>query len=82
MVDRSQELEQRLEHQVSIDPHPPQQAMDCQIAFNCAPPFAFNNDPALVRDEGAETGGAEPHTAEQSRSRRAASGEPEVMRGS
>jgi hypothetical protein len=31
---------------------------------------------------GAETGVAEPHIAEQSRSWRAASGEPEVMRGS
>src|SRR4030088_337761 len=32
--------------------------------------------------DGAETGGAEPHIAEQSRSWRAASGEWEVMRGS
>lgn len=54
----------------------------CQIAFNCDPPFAFNSDPASVRDAGAETGGAEPHIAEQSRSWRAASGEREVMRGS
>jgi hypothetical protein len=46
----------------------------CQIAFNCDPPFASNSDP--------ETGGAEPHIAEQSRSWRAASGEREVMRGS
>jgi hypothetical protein len=31
--------------------------------------------------DGAETGGAEPHIAEQSRSWRAASGEWEFMRG-
>ena len=42
------------------------------------PPFAAKNDPF----DGAETGGAEPHIAEQSRSWRAASGEREVMRGS
>ena len=35
-----------------------------------------------VKSDGAETGGAEPHIAEQSRSWRAASGEREVMRGS
>src|SRR5262249_38588373 len=34
----------------------------CQIAFNCDPPFAFNSDPASVRNDGAETAGAEPHT--------------------
>src|SRR6516225_11882531 len=45
----------------------------CQIAFNCDPPFASNSDPASVRN-GAETGGAEPHIAEQSRSWRTASG--------
>ena len=50
----------------------------CQIARNCAPLFASKTDPS----EGAETGGAEPHTAEQSRSWRAAIGEREVMRGS
>jgi hypothetical protein len=59
---------------------------DCQIASNPDPSFACNNDPASVREwfgsDGAETGGAEPHIAEQSRSRRAASGEREVMRGS
>jgi hypothetical protein len=53
-----------------------------RIAFNCDPPFASNSDPASVRNDGAETGGAEPHIAEQSRSWRAASGEREVMRGS
>jgi NAD(P)-dependent dehydrogenase (short-subunit alcohol dehydrogenase family) len=42
------------------------------------PPFAAKKDPF----DGAETGGAEPHIAEQSRSWRAASGEREVMRGS
>ena len=42
------------------------------------PRFAFKNDPS----DGAETGGAEPQIAEQSRSWRAAIGEQEVMRGS
>ncbi len=42
------------------------------------PLFASKNDPS----DGAETGVAEPHIAEQSRSWRAASGEQEVMRGS
>jgi hypothetical protein len=42
------------------------------------PHFASKNDPP----DGAETGVAEPHIAEQSRSWRAASGEQEVMRGS
>ena len=50
----------------------------CQIAPNSDPLFASKNDPF----EGAETGGAEPHIAEQSRSWRAASGDREVMRGS
>ena len=50
----------------------------CQIAPKCDPLFAAKNDPF----DGAETGGAEPHIAEQSRSWRAASGEREVMRGS
>jgi hypothetical protein len=53
----------------------------CQIAFNCDPAFASNNDPAVVRNGRAETGGAEPCIAEQSRSWRAASGEREAMRG-
>jgi exonuclease III len=51
---------------------------ECQIAPKCDPLFAAKNDPF----DGAETGGAEPHIAEQSRSWRAASGEREVMRGS
>jgi hypothetical protein len=42
------------------------------------PLFASKNDPP----DRAETGVAEPHIAEQSRSWRAASGEQEVMRGS
>jgi hypothetical protein len=42
------------------------------------PLFASKNDPS----DGAETGVAEPHIAEQSRSWRAASGEQKVMRGS
>ena len=42
------------------------------------PLFASKNDPS----DGAETGVAEPHIAEQSRSWRAASGVQEVMRGS
>jgi hypothetical protein len=42
------------------------------------PRFAFKNDPS----DGAETGGAEPQIAEQSRSWRAAIGEREIMRGS
>ena len=50
----------------------------CQIAAKCDPLFASNNDPS----DGAETGGSEPHIAEQSRSWRAANGEQEVMRGS
>jgi hypothetical protein len=50
----------------------------CQIASKCAPLFAAKNDPF----DGAETGGAAPHIAEQSRSWRAASGERAVMRGS
>ena len=58
------------------------EAVECQIAFNCDPPFAFNNDPASVRNGRAETGGAEPRIAEQSRSWRAAGGEREVMLGS
>jgi len=40
--------------------------------------FASKNDPS----DGAETGVAEPHIAEQSRSWRAAGGVQEVMRGS
>ena len=54
------------------------QAPDCQIASKCDPLFAAKNDPF----DGAETGGAEPHIAEQSRSWRAASGERAVMLGS
>ena len=50
----------------------------CQIASKCDPLFAAKNDPF----DGAETGGAEPHIAEQSRSWRSASGEREVKRGS
>ncbi|MHB8496372.1 MAG: tyrosine-type recombinase/integrase [Casimicrobiaceae bacterium] len=50
------------------------------------PPFACKDDPAAVCEcfasDGAETGGAEPHIAEQSRSWRVASGEREFMRGS
>ena len=42
------------------------------------PLFASKNAPP----DGAETGVAEPHIAEQSRSWRVASGEQEVMRGS
>ena len=42
------------------------------------PRFASKNDPS----DGAETGGAEPQIAEQSRSWRAAIGEREAMRGS
>ena len=42
------------------------------------PLFASKNDPS----DGAKTGVAEPHVAEQSRSWRAESGEQEVMRGS
>jgi hypothetical protein len=42
------------------------------------PLFASKNDPS----DGAKTGVAEPHVAEQSRSWRAVSGEQEVMRGS
>ena len=42
------------------------------------PSLACKNDPF----DGAETGGAEPQIAEQSRSWRAAIGEREVMRGS
>ena len=51
-----------------------------------ATPFASKADPLqaceCVRSDGAETGVAEPHIAEQSRSWRAASGKREVMRGS
>jgi len=58
----------------------------CQIASNCDPLFASKGDPLLacdrLRSDGAKTGGAEPHIAEQSRSWRAASGGREVMRGS
>ena len=58
----------------------------CQIASNSDPPFACKDDPASMREcfaaDGAKTGGAEPHIAEQSRSWRAASGDREVMRGS
>jgi hypothetical protein len=54
--------------------------------FEPRPPFACKDDPAAVCEcfasDGAETGGAEPHVAEQSRSWRAASGVQEVMRGS
>lgn len=42
------------------------------------PLFASKNAPS----DGAKTGVAEPHVAEESRSWRAASGEQEVMRGS
>ena len=42
------------------------------------PCFASRNDPS----DGAETGSAELHIAEQSRSRRAVIGDREVMRGS
>jgi len=51
---------------------------ECQIAPKYDPLFAAKNDPF----DGAETGGAEAHIAEQSRSWRAASGERAVMRGS
>jgi hypothetical protein len=51
---------------------------DCQVAPKCDPLFASKNDPS----DGAETGGAEPHIAEQSRSWRTASGERDFMRGS
>jgi hypothetical protein len=54
----------------------------CQIAFNCDPAFASNNDPESVRIGRAETRGAEPYIAEQSRSWRSAGGEREVMLGS
>src|ERR1700687_1170441 len=50
----------------------------CQIAPKCDPLFASKNDPS----DGAETGGAEPHIAEQSRSWRTASGKRDFMRGS
>jgi len=47
--------------------------------FQPRPPFACKDDPAAVCEcfasDGAETGGAEPHIAEQSRSWRVASGE-------
>jgi type IV secretion system protein VirB5 len=39
-------------------------ALNCQIASKCDPLFAAKNDPF----DGAETGGAELHIAEQSRS--------------
>ena len=57
------------------------QSLGCQIAFN-PDPLASKNDPTPVWCNGAETGVAEPHIAEQSRSWRAASGERKVMRGS
>ena len=44
----------------------------------CRPPAGGKSD----HSDGAKTGVAEPHIAEQSRSWRAASGEREVMRGS
>jgi hypothetical protein len=50
----------------------------CQIASNRDPRLAGKNDPSGV----AETGGAEPQIAEQSRSWRAAIGEWGIMRGS
>ena len=50
----------------------------CQIAPNPDPRFASKHDPS----DGAETGGAEPQIAEQSRSWRAAIGERDAMRGS
>jgi hypothetical protein len=50
----------------------------CQIAANSDPFFASKNDPS----DGAETGDAELHMAEQSRCRRAVIVEREVMRGS
>ena len=53
-------------------------ALNCQIAANSDPLFASKNDPS----DGAETGSAEPHIAERSRSRRAVIGGGEVMRGS
>ncbi|MFZ0260398.1 MAG: hypothetical protein WAL36_10570, partial [Pseudolabrys sp.] len=55
-----------------------QEQQTCQIASKCDPLFAAKNDPF----DGAETGVAEPHIAEQSRSWRAASGERAVMLGS
>src|ERR1039458_10492962 len=46
--------------------------------FHPRPPFACKDDPAVVCEcfasDGAETGDAEPHIAEQSRSWRVASG--------
>ena len=54
--------------------------------FQPRPLFACKDDPAAgcecFASDGAETGGAEPHIAEQSRSWRVASGEREFMRGS
>ena len=52
--------------------------VDCQIAPNSDPGLACKNDPS----DGAETGGAEPPIAKQSRSWRAGIVEREVMRGS
>jgi len=50
------------------------------------PPFASKADPLqaceCVRSDGAETGVAEPHLAEPSRSWRAVNGERWIMRGS
>jgi hypothetical protein len=52
----------------------------CQIASNCDPLFVSKNDPLLAckcdRSDGAMTGAAEPHTAEQ-----AGLGGPQVVSG-
>jgi hypothetical protein len=52
--------------------------LGCQIAPKPDPP----SRPGTTPPDGAETGGAEPPIAEQSRSWRAAIGEREIMRGS
>src|SRR5258705_13198940 len=71
MIVRCDVLDDVMARDATVWPH------RCQIASKCDPLFAAKNDPF----DGAETGGAEPHIAEQSRSWRAAGGERGGMRG-
>ena len=65
---------------------PPRVATKMSNRFQSCPPIACKEDPGAVCEcfasDGAKTGVAEPHIAEQSRSWRAASDVQEVMRGS
>jgi hypothetical protein len=72
--ERSETVRRRLAAVESVKSH----STATPFRGQCRPPAGGKSDPS----DGAKTGVAEPHIAEQSRSWRAASGEREVMRGS